>query len=334
MAKLAINVLGAGITGLWQALLLARAGHAVTLIEKTGEPFAASASWYAGAMLAPYCEEESAEPEVRILGLRSLDIWKKFLPDLTQAGSLVVAQPRDQGELTRYARMTKGHELIGNDELADLEPDLAGRFSKAIYYPEEAHLDPRNAMPYLLNEVRRLGVEVRFGTQNYPAGADNIIDCRGLDAKTDLKSLRGVRGERAIIRTEEINLRRPVRLLHPRFPLYIVPWADNHYMIGATVIESADPGNVTLRSALELLSAAYAVHPAFGEAEIVDMSAGIRPAFPDNLPRIVVRQNRLYVNGLYRHGFLLAPALAELVCDHLETGAKHGEVFVENRLEW
>ncbi len=334
MTKLAINVVGAGITGLWQALVLARAGHRVTLIEKSAEPFARSASWCAGAMLAPYCEEEGAEPVVRILGLKALDIWKQVSPDLVQAGSLVVARPRDQGELTRFARMTERHKFVGKGELAELEPDLAGRFSKAIYYPEEAHIDPRQAMPFLLDEARRSGVETLFGTDSYPGGADKIVDCRGLGADADLKTLRGVRGERAIIRTPDVNLRRPVRLLHPRFPLYVVFWAENHYMIGATVIESADPGNVTLRSAMELFSAAYAIHPAFAEAEIVDLGAGVRPAFPDNVPRIIVREDRLYVNGLYRHGFLLAPVLAELVRDHLETGAIRAEIFVENCLEW
>ena len=54
------------------------------------------------------------------------------------------------------------------------------------------------------------------------------------------------------------RLRRPVRLLHPRFPIYVVPWSGNRFMVGATQIESEADGPVTLRSALELLGAAYA----------------------------------------------------------------------------
>jgi glycine oxidase len=73
-----------------------------------------------------------------------------------------------------------------------------------------------------------------------------------------------------------------------------------------------------VRSALELLGAAYALHPAFAEAEILDAGAGVRPAFADNVPRIVVRGRTLHVNGLYRHGFLLAPALAVQVARYLE----------------
>jgi glycine oxidase len=90
-----------------------------------------------------------------------------------------------------------------------------------------------------------------------------------------------------------------------------VPRANNEFMIGATMIESAEKGAVSVRSAIELLSAAYALHPAFGEAEILEMSADIRPAFPDNEPRVEKRGGRIFVNGFYRHGFLLAPAFAE-----------------------
>jgi glycine oxidase len=131
-----------------------------------------------------------------------------------------------------------------------------------------------------------------------------------------------VRGERALIRTHEVSLQRPVQLLHPRLPLYVVPWDDGVYMVGATVIESEDGGPVSVRSALELLGGAYAVHPAFAEAEILDLGAGVRPAFPDNVPRAIVREGgrRIYVNGAYRHGFLLAPVLARSVADYIENG--------------
>ena len=88
-----------------------------------------------------------------------------------------------------------------------------------------------------------------------------------------------------------------------------MPWGDGVYLIGATEIESEETGPITLRSALDLLSAAYALDPAFAEAEIVLQGAGARPAFPDNRPRIILRGRYIYVNGLYRHGFLLAPVL-------------------------
>jgi glycine oxidase len=117
-----------------------------------------------------------------------------------------------------------------------------------------------------------------------------------------------------------------VRLIHPRFPLYVIPRGQNRFMLGATSIESENSG-VSVRSALELLGAAYAVHPAFAEARILEFGSALRPAYPDNLPRIAVNNEMIAVNGLYRHGFLLAPALAELTLGYVERGTIDNEVM-------
>ena len=332
MQPLSIAVVGAGITGLWQALTLARRGHRVRLIERSSEPFAQAASAYAGAMLAPFCEVEAAEPVVRDLGLRSLAIWRATYPGVTVKGTLVVAGTRDRADLVRFARMTEGFDKLDAEQVHALEPGLEGRFAAGLYYAQEAHMAPAEAMAFLLDAAKRAGAEVAFGTawtgRGGGAGDETIIDCRGLGARDELPDLRGVRGERIIVRTREVELHRPVRLLHPRHPLYVVPWGDGLFMVGASVIESEEAGPVSVRSALELLGMAYALHPAFGEAEIVEMGAGVRPAFPDNVPKIVVRGRTLHVNGLYRHGFLLAPALAEFAAGYLATGAIDNRVFV------
>jgi glycine oxidase len=327
---LKIAVRGAGVVGLWQALMLARKGHAVTLYERTPRPFAEACSPYAGAMLGPRCEEESGEAILQDLGRRGIALWRESYPGTIANGTLVVALQRDRAELDRFARMTGGYRRLSPAELAALEPGLGDRFAGGLFYAEEAHLAPVPALRFLLDAAIATGVDVRLGDGGMPQGADLIVDCRGLAAKDALPTLRGVRGERIVIRSREVELERAVRLLHPRFPLYAVPWGDGLYMIGATVIESEETGPVTLRSALDLLSAAYALDPAFAEAEIVRQGAGARPAFPDNRPRIIVTKGYIYVNGLYRHGFLLAPALAELVAAYLEAGAMHPEVFRED----
>ncbi|HWB45138.1 MAG TPA: FAD-dependent oxidoreductase [Hyphomicrobiaceae bacterium] len=327
---LSVTVAGAGIAGLWQALTLARAGHRVRLIEESAEPFAAAASAYAGAMLAPFCEDEGAEPVVRDLGIAAMAVWQDTYPGTIAHGSLVVAAPRDRAEIARFARMTHGHEAVAAERIGALEPDLGGRFDAGLFYAGEAHVAPLAAMTFLLEEARRVGVEARFGTpwRPRPAGDNEyIIDCRGLAARDALPDLRGVRGERLVVRARDIALTRPVRLLHPRHPLYVVPWGEHRFMLGATVIESDDARPITVRSALELLGMAYALHPAFGEAEILDAGAGVRPAFADNVPHIVVEGRTLHVNGMFRHGFLLAPVLARLVADYLADGAMDDRVF-------
>jgi glycine oxidase len=327
-STLAIAVRGAGVVGLWQALLLASRGHAVTLYERSREPFTNACSPFAGAMLAPRCEEESAEPVIAELGRRGIALWRETYPGTQANGTLVVALHRDRAELDRFARMTGGHKRLSPSALAAYEPGLTDRFAGALFYEDEAHLAPDAALRFLLDAVIAAGVALRLGDGDMPKDADLVVDCRGLAAKDELPTLRGVRGERIVIQSREVALTRPVRLLHPRFPLYIVPWGEGLYMIGATVIESEETGAITLRSALDLLSAAYALEPAFAEAEIVKQGAGARPAFPDNRPRIIPRKGYIYVNGLYRHGFLLAPVLAELVAQYIETGATHPEVFL------
>jgi glycine oxidase len=329
MQQRSIIVVGAGITGLWQALTLARRGHRVRLIEQSAEPFAQAASRFAGAMLGPYCETEAAAPVIRDLGLTSMTLWRDTFPGTILDGTLVLAAARDKSEIDRFARLTEGHQSLDETGIGRLEPDLAGRFATGLFYRGEGHVPTVEAMRFLLDEIKRAGVAVAFGTPwTGPASPDEtVIDCRGLGAAAELPDLRGVRGERFVVRSAEVKLHRPVRLLHPRRAIYVVPWGDGLHMIGSTVIERGDDGPVTVRSALELLGMAYTLHPAFAEAEIVEMGAGVRPAFADNVPKVRVAGRTIHVNGLFRHGFLLAPVLSVLVADYLETGAIDNRVF-------
>jgi glycine oxidase len=329
-------VLGAGVAGLACAVELAERGVAVQVLERAERLGAACCSWYAGGMLAPWCERESAEPLVASLGRESLTWWPARFPGTALRGSLVVAHGRDAGELRQFARRTERYEWLDAERIAALEPDLAGRFSQALYFPEEGHLDPRAALAALVARLADLGAPVHFGASAQvcqetalaaQAAGGTIIDCRGLEARDELPDLRGVKGEMLVVSLPEVTLSRPVRVLHPRVPVYIVPRGDGHYMVGATMIESDQPTRITARSMLELLGAAYALHPAFGEAEIVEIGTGVRPAFPDNLPRVFRRGSKLYVNGLYRHGFLLAPALARQAAEQVLAAGPSPEVM-------
>lgn len=322
-----IDIVGAGIAGTWQALTLAKAGFRVTLHERSGAAMAQSASYRAGGMLAPFCEGECAEAVITRLGLRSLDIWRAEYSQARFNGSLVVAHARDKTDFQRFARMTAGHERIDADRLAQLEPALAGRFREGLFFPDEGHVEPRQALADMHARLAAMGVTILYQSEAVPDDfAGLVIDCRGLAARDACPQLRGVKGETVVVETRETALSRPVRLIHPRWPLYIVPRAQHRFLIGATTVESEDE-SVSVRSALELLSAAYAVHPAFAEARIVEIGAGLRPAFPDHLPRIAIDGAYISVNGLYRHGFLLAPALAELTLNYLQRGAIDSEVM-------
>jgi glycine oxidase len=189
-------------------------------------------------------------------------------------------------------------------------------------------------LPALAAHLNKRGVPIRFGIefQRSTPTADLIVDCRGLAARDVLADLRAVRGEMLVVRSRDVALSRPVRMLHPRIPLYIVPRGEGVFMVGATMIESASAEGASVRSMVELLNAAYALHPAFGEAEILEVQAGLRPAFPDNLPAVRRDDGVIYANGLYRHGFLLAPALAKQVADAIfETGLERSDADLRQR---
>lgn len=330
-----ITVIGAGVAGLVCAVEFVERGASVEVLEKADDIGARSCSWYAGGMLAPWCERERAEPLIADLGEQSLQWWCKKFPGTQQRGSLVVAHGGDAAELTRFARRTERFEWLDADGIGALEPQLSGRFGKALFFADEAHLDPRAALRFLAHRLGELGGRIRFGIDCASAlPADHpIMDCTGLSAREAFKDLRGVKGEMLVLRSREITLNRPVRVLHPRIPVYIVPRGEGVFMVGATMIESDDASRITARSMLELLSAAYALHPAFGEAEILEIGTQVRPAFPDNLPRIRRRGARLYVNGLYRHGFLLAPALARMAAEIICNDRHYPEVMDEDPRE-
>ncbi len=312
-----VTIIGAGVAGLACATELADRGVAVDLLERSGRVGEGACSWMAGGMLAPWCERATTDEIVARLGEPSIDWWRRHYPGTVSQGSLVLTPPRDAADLTRFAARTERYEWIDGDRIASLEPDLAGRFRRALFFADEAHLEPRKALASLAAGLEARGVPIRLGVAGKPSEVDSrfVVDCRGLAARDELPDLRGVRGEMLVVRTRDVSLSRPVRLLHPRIPLYIVPRGDGVFMIGATMIESEERRAVSVRSAMELLNAAYTLHPAFGEAEIVELGADLRPTFPDNLPCIRRNGRMLHANGLFRHGFLLAPWLAQQVAD-------------------
>jgi len=322
-----IVVRGAGVAGLVTATILAQTGARVTVLE-TGPAIGSGASWKAGGMLAPWCEAESAPAEVTQDALASLDWWASHVASVQRNGSLVVAPPRDVADIARFARRTTMHEQINQGAIAALEPDLGDRFSRALFFAREGHVDPREALRALAARIVALGGAVCTNVPHAEAstaeGRDWTIDCTGLDARGSLSDLRGVRGEMLLLRCPDVALHRPVRMLHPRIPIYIVPRADHVFMIGATMIESEDRGGMTLRSMTELLNAAYVLHPAFADAEILEMGVGLRPSFADNVPRVRRDGRTIHVNGMYRHGFLLSPARGQEVARIVTEGRANG----------
>ena len=314
-----VTVIGAGVAGLWAARVLHAAGLRPRLVDRVGAPGPHGCSWWAGGMLAPDCEGAVAEQAVRDHGRGALAAWAE-VTEVTARGTLVLAPERDRADLDAFARRTTGHAALDAEGVARVEPALAGRHRRGLLFAEEGHLDPRRALADLVADLRGRGIAIETATLS-PGEVDGpVVDCRGLAARDALPGLRGVRGEMILLRSAEVTLGRPVRLLHPRHPIYVVPRGDGIFMLGATQVETEARGGLTARAALDLLASAQALDPRLGEAEIVGAGADLRPAFADNVPRVHRRGRVLHLNGLFRHGFLLAPALARQAADLLTTG--------------
>lgn len=329
-----VAVAGAGLLGRLVAWQLLRDGHAVSLFDAGDLDTPPAAAWTAAGMVAPLCETVVSERCVYDMGRLALAQWPRWLEELEapslwhRRGSLMVAHPQDAGELAQFRRDLDGalgasahYAELDAAGLNELEPDLAGGFRHGLFLEEEAHLDNRELLARLLEAIRRLGgechghcpVETFPGELETPAGRrafDLVIDCRGTGARSRHPSLRGVRGETLHVHTDEVHFTRPVRLMHPRYQLYVVPKPGGRFVIGATQIESEDRSPISLQSSLELSSALYTLSPAFAEARILEQGVNLRPAFRDNLPHVTCRDGLITANGLFRHGYLLAPAVA------------------------
>ena len=334
------------------AVSLAKRGAHVDLFDKGGCDGQYAAARVAAAMLAPLAESAITEDSVVRMGQYSLPRWKALINDLSkpvyfqQDGTLILWHRQDASDAERFSNhllnncqrntsLTKPKKL-NSDQLRDIEPGVADRFNQALYLPNEGQLDNRQLLDALIDELELFNVNCHWNTAINPETLRKqpytaVIDCRGTGAKdnwselSNQNTLRGVRGEVVRLYAPEVKLRRPTRLIHPRYPIYIVPKENDIYVVGATEIESDDLSEMSVRSAMELLSAVYTVHSGFAEARILEMATQCRPTLKNNLPEIRLQQDSglsdlMMINGLYRHGFMIAPAILDSALQLLDQG--------------
>ncbi len=267
---------------------------------------------------------------------------------LSLQGSLLLAHRSDTGAAQRVVSLLQSKagapyqpELLDAERLAQLEPAIHGP-ALSWLLPCEGQIHTVQAMQALAAQATRQGTHwhwrstvhavepgmLRVQTetsarreqaqglrltqseQGESLHFDHVFDVRGIGARPQLP-VRGVRGEVFWLHAPGIKLSRSVRLLHPRHNVYIVPRPHDVIVVGASEIESEDRSPVSVRSTLELLSAAHSVIPELAEARVVHSESNLRPALPDNLPLLHRQKGLTRINGLYRHGWLVAPAMVE-----------------------
>ena len=334
------------------AVALAERGAQVDLFDKGHSDASGATARIAAAMLAPLAESVITEDSVVRMGIHSLPRWKDLISQLStpvffqQDGTLILWHRQDASDAERFTAHLERNcrnnaslqlpQKLNNEALHDLEPGVADRFTQGLFLPNEGQLDNRQLLDALLVELINLKVHCHWNTEVNPEDLrkddsyQTVIDCRGTGAKNAWTSdsnnaLRGVRGEVVRLYAPEVKLKRPTRLIHPRYPIYIAPKENDVYVVGATEIESDDLSEMSVRSAMELLSAVYTVHSGFAEARILEMSTQCRPTLKNNLPEIKTCKDKgladlLMINGLYRHGFMIAPAILDCALELLASG--------------
>jgi len=325
-----VAVVGAGICGSLTAWGAQQAGCEVHVFEPDRDK--KSCSFTAAGMLAPMAELESSNDNIYKLGLQSVNLWPQIIKALElpvfhrDNGTLVVSHRQDVGVFNQFVNVLKnklGEQFASSCELLDgqnLEPELKN-LGTALYLKNEAQVDSHQTLAALHQRLQQgpknkvhwhwLRAEHINPHQVNDLEFDWVFDCRGLAAAADIPGLHGVRGEVIMVHAPQVNISRMVRVMHPRYKIYIVPREKNRYLIGATEIQSDDTGPISVRSTLELLSAAFSVHSGFAEARILKLDTNARPATMDHQPIIDHQTGLTRINGLYRHGYLLAPAVVE-----------------------
>ena len=338
-----IAVVGGGLLGRCLAWRASKAGARVALYDAASSRGEGSAAWAAAGMIAPTSEAIDAEEQIASMGRHSLTLWPQWLAELPvpvfyrDNGTLLLWHREDAGEAVRVERVLASRQALAytkrveSPQLGELEPAIGAGFSQALYISGEAQVDNRQLLKAVAVALEDAGVDCHWET-SVPDGrrpdSGIVVDCRGMGAQSDWPKLRGVRGEIVRLHAPEIELHHVLRLLHPRYPVYIVPRAEGRLVVGATSIESDDRSTVSVRGALELLTSAYSVLPALAEARILEFLTQVRPALPDNVPGLQFDRPRkmLYVNGLYRHGFLLTPTIVEELLALLSLRARSADV--------
>jgi len=255
--------------------------------------------------------------------------------------SLMVCHASDLGAAHRVLRLLdQQQDRVTQLDAAQAQAMAGGALKGTLHawrLHGEGHLHPQIAMDSLYramedsvqwrwnSTVGKLTPHtIHLGHDTHPF--DWVIDTRGVGAR-DALQVRGVRGETIVVKAPGFNLTRAVRLLHPRWRVYIVPRPNDEVVIGATEIESEDRSPISVQSTMELLLAAFSIFPSLAEARIIRTDVNLRPATPDNLPYTELAPGLLRINGLFRHGWLLAPAVIDqlLMAAELKGAPVHSE---------
>jgi glycine oxidase len=332
-------VIGAGVNGLFSALLLARQGLTVSLVDRGG--VALESTWAGAGILSPLLPWDYGH-EVNALSERARALWPGWVEQLAQVSltdpefrvcGMLALGVDDRADAIEWCRSHGWH--AESLPVSPLEGHGGGK--DALWLPDVAQVRNPRLAKALTEACIHEGVHILTDT---PVKALDIADGAVRSVMTSTGELsakayvitsgawsQGLLGEWAggtdihPVRGQILLFKGPPGLLsHIIYEAghYLVPRQDGLILAGST-LELADfEKTVTQTARDELMDFSLTCVPELNAAELVQHWSGIRPGSPGNIPTISAHPDigNLYLNsGHFRYGVTMAPASAELLSD-------------------
>ncbi|HTX15344.1 MAG TPA: glycine oxidase ThiO [Candidatus Baltobacteraceae bacterium] len=363
MSTFDVAIVGGGVIGLSIAFELAADNLRVVVLDRQRP--GQEASWAAAGMLSPAPDSPRDIP-LAPLGNESLRLYPQFVSAIEEesgrqvsfarCGAIEVHLPphreidRDQ-KVAEYRLLEIAAEAISLSAAREREKSFTPDASAALWFPQEATVEPRLLLPALLVAAQNRGVLIRPDSgvsgviceQNRCVGvaaagekidAAHVVVAAGCfsgqiaSGNTRLERFlptRPVRGQMIALRLEGFRVSRVLRSERG----YLVPRRDGGIVAGSTKEEAGFEKRVTAAGIRKVLEAAIELCPALADAEIVETWSGLRPGTPDDLPILGPTDiaGLSVATGHYRNGILLAPVTAKLIRDWIVDGVAPSHAF-------
>jgi glycine oxidase len=337
-------IVGAGIVGLTSAFRLARAGHVVTVFDPAP---AHGATWAAAGMLAPSGEIAPGEESNYRLQTGAVAAWEVVAEELAayadtklqvhHTGTLLVGWDHgDHRLIDQFAHVAAGFGARVEPCTRAVSPEffrsLSDRIHEGLFMPDDAWIDPDEAVRLLREALETLGVQIVTEHVVSVSGDDS-----GVSATTDTRTFSGdvgilatgswalprgalpsgdhvvrpVLGVTVRVRGVDRGDLATVRAFVRGRPFYMVSRPGGYCVLGATV-EERDDTQLRVGELERLLRDALDVVPELETASVIEHRVGLRPASTDLQPffELLATSGWAWSTGHYRHGVTLAPLSA------------------------
>lgn len=355
-----VVIIGGGIMGLATAYELTRRGITDVLVLERSYLNSGASGRNGGGIRAQW-----TTPTMIRLAKRSLELCNRFAVEMginvwfRRSGYLFLAPTKDQAD--RIAKNAEIHareglrtRIISPIEALDVIPELdPTTFLAASWNPDDAVVFPWPFLWGYASQAEKRGAKIRTFTEvtgfEYEGSrisavktsrgtvrCDTVVNAAGAWSK-QLAAMAGVAVPNEPMR-HEILVTEPLK-----------PWLDPLVSVlgngiyfsqsqrGEIVGGMGDPDEPeglvfgsTLRFLARFARAATDIIPKMGGIKVVRQWAGCYDVTPDNNPILgpAGYENFLQMHGFVGHGFMMAPAVAELQAEWMAGGPRH-EIFTQ-----